>query len=318
MDNRLKKITRNIIFPITISGIILFFLFRNISMEKILNAFLNISPVSVLVFIMMAVIGAVLRAIRYRILLSNRLSFPEMFLVTLVRNFAVDLLPARSAALVFYTYLTRKKGVSVARGSSSFIVALFYDVLALAVMLGGMLLIIQSSFNRNKLFTGVVLLGIISLGVILFARPVITIIFRPALWERYPKLKKFGTDITDYLAEHKNPRERITILLLSFFIRLFKYISLFILFDGVVHNGMTLRLFSGFCFGIAGTELSSLLPVQGIGGMGTWEAVFAIMFKSMKIPAGDVAITGLVIHVTTQLWEYFIGLIAFLVLHRQK
>lgn len=318
MDSKLKKFTLNILIPLLISTTILFFLFKDISFSKIKETFLNISLISVLIFIVMAIIGAILRAIRYRILLSRQLSFIDMFLVTLVRNFAVDLLPARSAALILYTYLTRKRGISVAQGSSSFVVALFYDVLALAIMLGGMLVLMQSSLNRTVLVTAVFLLGIISLSFILLADHILSIIFRPKFWEKYPKIKRFGSDTAAYLALHKSPRERGAILLLSFFIRLFKYISLFILFDGVVNNGMTLNLFSRFCFGVAGTELSGLLPIQGIGGMGTWEAVFSTVFKAMKIPAGEVAITGLVIHVTTQLWEYTIGLAAFLTLHRRK
>ncbi|MCP5102706.1 MAG: hypothetical protein GY950_04970, partial [bacterium] len=68
--------------------------------------------------------------------------------------------------------------------------------------------------------------------------------------------------------------------------------------------------FASFSFGLAGTELSSLLPIQGIGGFGTWELAFSVIFKALAIPAQNLKEAGIVIHITTQVWEYAIGFVA--------
>ena len=86
----------------------------------------------------MSILGTLLRAVKYRILVAGKISFSSMFLITLVRNFSVDLLPARTASLAFYSYLAKKEGISIEEGASSFVISMFYDSLALSVMLGSL------------------------------------------------------------------------------------------------------------------------------------------------------------------------------------
>ena len=101
MGNRLKKILLNFVLPVGITIIILSFFLQDISFNDIKNAFLGIPITWILVFVLFSLVGTFLRALRYGILISHKLGFFDVFLITLVRNFAVDLLPARSAALVF-------------------------------------------------------------------------------------------------------------------------------------------------------------------------------------------------------------------------
>jgi uncharacterized membrane protein YbhN (UPF0104 family) len=113
-----------------------------------------------------------------------------------------------------------------------------------------------------------------------------------------------------YLKEHKKNSERLRVFLLSLVIRIIKYLFVFILFEGVVHLGFGIKNFSLFSFGLAGTELSSMFPIQGPAGFGTWELAFTVIFKALEIPAENIKEAGFVIHITTQAWEYFIGLLA--------
>jgi hypothetical protein len=77
-----------------------------------------------------------------------------------------------------------------------------------------------------------------------------------------------------------------------------------------------------FSFGIAGTELSSFLPIQGLAGFGTWEAAFALVAGKIGFSFDNAFLTALVIHLTTQVWEYSLGLAALWILsirgRRQK
>jgi hypothetical protein len=83
----------------------------------------------------------------------------------------------------------------------------------------------------------------------------------------------------------------------------------------------SISVFSKFSFALAGTEMSTLLPIQGVGGFGTWELAFKIIFENMNVlPKGteaphfiSFAQVGIIIHIISQVWEYSIGILAFFV-----
>jgi len=310
----MKKVFLRFVLPILVSGMVIGLFFRDISLDDILTGFLRLSPLILGGFVVLSLVGTVLRAVRYHILLSGQLPFLDVFLITLVRNFAVDLLPARSAALLFYSALTRKKGIALEEGASSFVVSVFYDGLALSFMLGGLAFLLSAQSGMTAIYWGVAVLFLISVGVLFLSERILALCLGFGFLGRFPRLTGALAKVLDYLSRHKNPGERIRLFLLSFAIRLIKYVFVYLLFEGVVRMGWGIENFALFCFGLAGAELSSLLPIQGLGGFGTWELAFAVVFRALQIPAENIREAGFVIHITTQAWEYAIGLVAFLIL----
>jgi uncharacterized membrane protein YbhN (UPF0104 family) len=308
--NIAKKILTGLVIPAAVLVIILYFFFRDISIHKIVTNFLKIPLSYLLAFILLSLLGTYIRALKYHILLSKKLRFGDIFLITLVRNFSVDLLPGRAAALLFYSWLTKKKGIALEEGASSFVVSVFYDALALSFMLAGLLFFLKTGMNQWPIYIAMVVIFIISIVMIFFADHIFRFVLEKKLLSRFPGLEKVVRNVYDYLAEHKSSPERIQVFLLSLATRIVKYLFVFILFEGVVHLGFGLENFSRFSFGLAGTELSSLFPIQGPAGFGTWELAFTIIFEALKIPAENIKEAGFVIHITTQVWEYFIGLLA--------
>lgn len=318
----MKKILTRFLLPLLITVLILFFFFRDISFIDIKENFLKIPLSTLMVFIFLSMLGTLLRAVKYHILLSGKLAFSDVFLITLVRNFAVDLLPARSAALIFYTYLTKKKGLSLEEGASSFVVSVFYDGLALSFMLGGLVFFLKTGINKTAIYSGVLLIFFVSVGMIFLSDRVIEKMLEFRIIRRFKKIENSLKNIYTYLLNHKRNSERVIIFILSFFIRIIKYVFIYMLFEGVVQIGWGTKIFSVFSFSLAITELSSLLPIQGLGGFGTWELAFAVsfgaMFDAYAISRSTIQSAGFIIHITTQVWEYFIGLLAFLYLNLKR
>jgi hypothetical protein len=306
------KIATRFGLPVVITVVILYFFFRDISLSDIQGAFLRIPLTSILLFLLLSVSGTFLRAFKYHILLAKKLSFTDIFLITLVRNFSVDLLPARTASLVFYSYLTKRKGISLEEGASSFVVSVFYDTLALSVMLGGLVFFLKTEFNPTFIYIGMALIFAVSVVMIFCAEWVIALLLKIKILHRFSRLVGVLQKIAAYLGEHRKGRERTVVFVLSLLIRLIKYVSVFVLFVGMVPVPVNMQYFSLFCFGLAGTELSSVLPIQGAGGFGTWELAFTLVFKSLQFPMANIKLTGLLIHIITQAWEYLIGITAFL------
>ena len=306
----LKKLVTHLLIPMAVLAAILYFFFRDITFSSIAENFLKIPMGYLTAFLLLSLAGTVLRTWKYYILLAGKLGFKDLFLITLVRNFSVDLLPGRAAALVFYTWLANKKGVALEEGASSFVVSVFYDALALCFMLGGMLFFLETGINRWPIYIGMAIIFVISAAAIFFTDPILGFILRKNLLSRFAKLERTAQHIHGYLQEHKSNWERLRVFLLSLAIRLVKYVFVFILFEGVVHLGFGIEQFSLFSFGLAGTELSALMPTQGPAGFGTWELTFTFIFQALAIPAQNIKEAGFVIHITTQVWEYSIGLLA--------
>ncbi len=319
---RPRKLITNILLPVTITAAILYFFFRDISLLDIRQAIINIPLHFLLAYLLLSICGTLLRTLKYRILIAGKITFASMFLITLVRNFSVDLLPARTASLVFYSYLAKREGVSVEEGASSFVISMFYDSLALSVMLGSLVFFLADGVGRSFIYIGMTIIFALSIMVIFLAEYILSFILKIAFLSKFPRITIFFGNILDYLRHHKNRQERAIVFLLSLVIRLIKYVSVFILFAGIIGIPFSLKYFAMFCFGLAGTELSSLLPLQGAGGFGTWELAFALVFKGLQFPLENVKLTGLVIHIITQAWEYLTGIAAFLYMvmhnHRNK
>ena len=305
-----KKIVTNFVIPVGITAVIFYLFFRDISLTDIKENFFKIPLSFILAFIFLSLLGTVLRAYKYHILLSKKLEFKDVFLITLVRNFSVDLLPARTAALLFYSWLTKKKGIPLEEGASSFVVSVFYDALALSFMLGGLIFFLETGVNRWAIYAGMGMIFAISIVMIFFAETIIRLVLKLKLTGRFPKLGGTLEKIEVYLGRHKKNSERLLVFSLSLAVRVVKYVFIFILFQGVVHIGGGLSTFATFSFGLAGTEMSSLLPIQGLGGFGTWELAFSLIFKALEIPASNLKEAGILIHIITQAWEYLIGFAA--------
>ncbi|MCK4761508.1 MAG: flippase-like domain-containing protein [Candidatus Aminicenantes bacterium] len=310
----MKKVVTNILIPVLVTAVVVYFFFSDISLRDIKINFLKIPFFYLLIFVLLSLLGTLLRAVRYYILLSKKLRFRDVFLITLVRNFSVDLLPARTASLVFYSYLTNKRGLTIEEGAASFVVAVFYDGLALCLMLGMLLFFLETEIHRAAIYTSMGFIFVISVVMVFFSDSILKFLLKIKILSRFPKVEKFFQNIYTYLTAHKKNSERLIVFVLSFFIRLIKYVFVYILFEGLVRIGFSLHHFSLFSFGLAGTELSSLIPIQGLGGFGTWELAFSLIFKALEIPAANLKEAGFVIHIVTQVWEYSIGIAALVYL----
>lgn len=309
---KVAMLIRNFIAPAAVLFIIVVVFFRNISPADILANFLKIPFAYLIAFIFLWLLGTILRAWQYRILLSGKLAYKDVFLITLVRNFSVDLLPGRVAALVFYSWLTKKRGVALEEGISSFVIAVFYDAIALVLMLGGLFFFLETKMSRWPLYAAMAILSAFSALVIFFSDRFFQFLLKGKKLSHLHLARIEGTvrSINDYLREHGKNSERLKIFALSFTGRIIKYMYNFILFEGVLHLGTGLKNFSLFCFGLAATEMSSFIPIQGPAGFGTWELAFSFVFSTLQIPAPNIKEAGFVIHITSQVWEYSIGLLA--------
>jgi len=328
VQNR-KNILRFVI-SIIISIILLAFLFRYINLAALKDLFLHVYVPALLAYFALLLCGIILRTWRYKLMLPGvPIGFLGLAGVTIIRNLFVDFLPARIGELSFIWVLKKRYNVAVELGGSAFIGAFVFDLVALFPLL--VIAIGLSPLHAQEagkwlmvLFSGAfVFLG----AVVIYAKRILPFFIELV---RGPRIKAFmKRSRILYLVYEKviETGEQLVALgrrgiggrlfFLSLGVRLSKYISLFFLFYAVVkslgfafHDLNLFTIFSGTAF----TEVSSLLPIQGLAGLGTWEATWAAVFAFFGFDHKTAILSGIGVHWITQVTEYSIGILSIILL----
>ncbi len=325
-----RKNIISFIVSVAISVGLLIFLFRYINFHTLKDLFLNLYYPAILVYFALFVSGIAFRTWRYKLMLPGvPIGFFGLAGVTIIRNLFVDFLPARLGELSFIWVLNKRYKVAVELGGSAFIGAFVYDLIALFPLL--VIAIGLSPLRAQEtgkwlmiLFTGAfVFLSV----VVVFAKRFLPLVIDLL---SHPKIRSFvrryrfmgvvyekGIQIIRQLILLGEQGIGGKLFLLSLGVRLSKYISLFFLFFAVVRSmGYTLHSLNPFTVfsGTAFTEVSSLLPIQGLAGLGTWEATWAAVFVFFGFKRETAILSGIGVHWITQITEYSLGILSLIVL----
>jgi len=314
-----------------LSVILLWLLFSRIETRELTETFSQLYLPAVIVYMLVALAGAWLRAWRYKILLlPERISWGNILLVTFIRNSLIDLLPARIGSLSYIYVLNRRLSFSFEAATATFVVCFLFDFLTLspflvvailAVGLGTTTISTSTVLWMALLFFAIIILVFWQMGQIarLLLRLLAGLAVRLKIENRRGMrlaIEKFGLTI-DSLARIRRRKIDGPIFVLSLFIRLAKYISVFALFFGLLRShGYSLGNlgFWTFILGLSGAELTSALPIKGLAGFGTWESAWALTFRLLHFDSSLAIISGIGVHFLTNVFEYSLGLASILIL----
>ena len=285
---------------------------------------LSLGIVSIYLFTTLS--QAFFRALRYRLLI--RAHQPEdlpgvghMYLVTLIRNMLVDMLPARLGELSYIAMLNRRYRVNAGACVASLTVSFVFDLIALMVLVVGLLCFQQFQADLvGRLPVAVVVLTLVSLSAVICIYPLFRYVAPKAsslilekktgtLWVRFGKLIVLINEALQATA-------KAGILLPTFgyslLVRGFIYSGLFALFLATAH---AFRQFGGVHEHGAGTILTALLSAEGAAslplpafmGFGTYEAGGTAALTLLGFSSGNALIMMLAIHVLSQIIDYSLG-----------
>jgi uncharacterized protein (TIRG00374 family) len=279
---------------------------------------------------LIALIGATLRTWRYKWLLSpHPTKWRDVFLVTFIRNLFVDLLPARIGSLSYVYVLNKSLKYSFESASSSFVVAFVLDFLTLSPFLAFAILAVglgKTSISNGTLLAISGLFFLLVFFVFWKVSKLSVIALKIYQWllrvikqdnKKWAEVSVQKIHLTiDELDKIKERRIGWPLFFLSLGIRFAKYSSLFLLLYALLRShGFSLESlsFSKTILGITGAELTSALPIKGIGGFGTWESAWALTLMLMGFEK-RIAILSSGVHLITNLFEYILGIISILIL----
>ncbi len=326
----LRRKGLSLLLSLVLSIVLIWFLLSQIEFEDFVQTFAQIYLPGMIAFFCLALLGAALRAWRYRLLLQpQHIGWGDIFLVTFIRNLFVDLFPARIGSLSYVYVLNKSLKYSFETAASSFVVAFVLDFLTLSPFL--VLSILAVGLGATSLSnTTLLVFSIFFFAVLLLVFWKITQIAGLFLNLYRWLLKVFKQEKRNW-AETSVKKMRLTIeelartrkrkidgplLIISLGIRLAKYLSLyFLLFSLLRSHGFLLENLSFFktILGITGAEMSSALPIKGIGGFGTWESAWALTLMLLGFEK-RIAILSSSIHLVTNIFEYLLGIGSILIL----
>ena len=279
----------------------------------------------VLAYFVLYLITLVIRAIRYRLLLSmsgepNVPTLKQMALVTGIRNMVVDMLPARLGELGYVGLLNKGYGVKLEHCGSSLAVSIAFDFIALLVVV---FLIIAKQLVGGDVqgwALGAMISAIVLCLVALAGLFILTPWANRFIAKNYPANKETGlwykltellSNFSESLIAVRSAGKTSQVVALSVVIRILKYAGMYLLFQAVA--GPSFQELADLPLehtvgALIGGEIGASLPVPTFMSFGAYEAGGALVFQLLGVSNQAAAVvTMLAVHIWSQLMEYILG-----------
>ncbi len=318
---------------LAVSAVFLGLLFRQVRAAEVGRLLAGIAWPWVGAYVLAALAGSVARAGRYRMFLpaDRRPGWPPMLAATFIRNSFVDLLPAKLGALSFVAVANRRLGVPLEEATSTFVVSFVYDFLTLGPYLGAAALLAAARPGGAVPVALLAAAGIFFLACALVLRKLDSAarlllgmtraVFAASGWATTRKAEAFERGFAaavDSLRDAKGRAGTAAPAALSFLVRGAKYASVFFLLRALLPAASP-RIDAGLMvLGLTGAELTSALPVKGLAGFGTWETAWALTFRLLGVDPALAIVTGIGVHLLTNVFEYGLGILSLVALAPRK
>jgi len=270
----------------------LFFLvfFRLVPPEEILELFSSVSASTLALAFLLYSVSQILRSLRWSLLLGLPLRWS--LLLNAANVFLNVLLPARSGELSWF-YYAKRLGLSFKASLWSFLVGRLYDLAALLAVV-----VVFKALEKGPLLAA---------GALLSAAAVTAVV--PLTFRMTPEKGRLK-ELKGFLLRELTPLRSLTLFILSFASFTVKGLGAYAVARAVYPFPLT-----GFFLAFFGGELSSVLPVHGFMGFGTYEAGFVLGMKLAGASYEEALKAGFLVHLYLLLSSAAWGLPAIAVLH---
>lgn len=316
-----------LIFSLLTTAAVFTYLAKTVSIDQLLNIIRGIHLPWVALFLFLSFSMSLMRAWRYQVTLNAAGHHPgslALFLITIVRNFFSDLLPARLGTLIYIYLVQTRLGIPFGAAATSFAFAFVFDMIALAVLIIPAVLVVSSeaiSLGPALIFSALLLVGSLATLYLLpnllhWTQLILSNKMARFIPLREPLVKALnGFQADVILARKQSIFWRI--FALSICVRCFKYLCLYtLLLALVVPLGFTVpdfplpKVFLGLC----SAELAASLPISGIAGFGAYEGAWALVFQLLGYSEQIASLTAISHHLVSQIYGYGLGVFALLIL----
>lgn len=302
-------------------------LLSQIQVVDIITTLTDIDPLYLIAGFVLYICSYFFRALRFYFLLNRVVRWRDLFNIVCVHNMANNILPARAGELSYIYLLKKSHNKKTGEGIATLFVARVFDFIAISL-----LFFISALMIRNLpemiikavwvIACFMVLIVIFLIILLYFGNSFLNVVrnfFRKFNLERkyfVDYLLKKGEETVESFDNIKN-RGKVTVIiliLLSFGIWLSLYSLNYILVGAMnINLGYFAVLFAS-TFAI----LTTLLPIQGIGGFGTLESGWAVGFIAIGLTKEVAISSGFGYHIMILIYFLILGCYGLLMIKFKK
>ncbi len=307
----IKMNKRDMLFGTIITIVLVYILLTQIDLGDIFNVLFSIHAHWIILGFILYILGYFFRALRFQILLNEKISIKDLFSIVCVHNMVNSIIPARMGELS-YIYLIKKREISTGEGIATLMVARIFDFITISVLFFVSILCVRESPISSALLiiaAFLILIILFSLSLIYWREKFMGIIEGIILRLNLNRfhivrlLLKKSRGITECFKAIKSER----VILYSSLFSILIWVSLYLV-DYILLRGMGLNLTIGAV--ILGSTLSiftTILPVQGLMGFGTIEGGWAIGFMATGISKEVAIVSGFGVHIILIIYVLILG-----------
>lgn len=273
----------------TAISILFVYLFdRYIGIQKLLNLLGNLTPWQIIAGFCLYLASYVVRTVRWKLTLDMK-DFKKLFRVTVFNTFFNIVLPFRVGEVSFF-YMLKKEGVSLPQTTLSFLVTRVFDGLSLA----GMFLLFYFIYSEKPLP------GILAFVLLPFLFIPLSLLIK--------KVKH--QEVLNY-----HSKLQITNLLKIYALSVLTLVFKFGAFYCILPENLGIQLSLSF-LAFSTADLTTVLPVHGIAGIGTYESGFASILILLGFDRGLSFLSAAIVHMFIILSSSVIAAVTYLVFRK--
>jgi len=308
-----------------ITLVLLALLFTQINLGDIINTLKSINPIYLIAGFILYTCSYLFRAWRFHILLNKEVGIKELFLVVCVQNMMNNILPARIGELSYIYIIKKIYSTPSTQGIATLFISRLFDIISLGLLLSISFIFISNTIFINQFF----FLLVVSLIFIVFLILILTLFYGNFFLyyflnflRRYNLynlsyilfLVKKCEELINYFEAIKNNCKLLFVMVIStiIWICLFSMSYLMML---AMNIDVTLNV---VILGSSIALFTTLLPISGVGGYGTYEAGWTIGFVSLGLSKESAITSGFIAHSLGLIFGIILGISGYLLLINKK
>lgn len=306
-----------ILTTIIITVILVSTLLSQIQIADVITTLVSIDPLYLIVGFVLYICSYFLRALRFHILLNGEVGIWDLFNIVCVHNMVNSILPARTGELSYIYLLKKLHNKNTGEGIATLFVVRVFDFISISSLFFISILMMHNLpeiiMKAVWVIAGfMILIVIFSITLLYSGESFLNIVRR--FFRKFNLDKKYfadyllrkGKEVVENFKKIKNNGKIIEIAIVSIAIWLSAYSLAYMLLTGmkIPLNFFQVLLASTFSL------FTTVLPIQGIGGFGTYEGGWTIGFIAMGLTKEVAISSGFAYHIIIIAYFVILGLIA--------
>lgn len=314
----MKKIISKI-SVIVLTVVLVAILLSQISLGNVSTTLTSIDSICVIICFILYLSSYFFRALRFYILLNNKVNLKDLFSIVSVHNMANNILPARTGE-ISYVYLSKKlHDIPVGEGVASLMIARVFDFITISSFFFFSTLLIRDLPDIGSKIIGLII-GLLAfvlllfLALLFFGARFVDAIRRIAdrlnalRFSFVPYLLRKGDETVQSFKLMKSKKLFGYVFVTSIAVWCSQYSMLCILANAM---GITLTLWC-MIFALTFVFFTTILPIQTIAGFGIIESGWALGFMVMGVSKNEAIATGFSIHIIMLIFTLVMGVLGFI------